>query len=243
MKYVINQKIFYMIMVIILTTILFSGCIENIPTIEKNYDIKNNNYPNGKINAPTQKFFGEEIEFDASDSFDKNGRIVSYKWNFGDNEIGEGEKVKHTYIFDNDFSINYPLIYSVYLFVKNDKGLTSAIKHQIKLYPKKYVLYLSSNQLIKEKPSFKKETIKCSGLLNIVPTDSLTYNLDESISIKKCNWNAKINLKKPLFFIFSKIKISLFDNNGNEIIQKEKRIGLSSLWKEKEIEIFGSFDK
>ena len=243
MKEDMNKKIFYLIIAMLIIPVLFSGCVEKIQPIENNFGKSNNVYPYGIIDAPNQEYFGEEIEFDATSSFDPNGKIVSYFWDFGDNEIGEGKKVKHTYNFEKNFSIDYPLIYSVYLFVKNEKGSISATSHQIKLFPKEYILYLYSEQLLNEKPSVGKENIKCSGLLNIGATTSITYSLNKPISITKCNWNATIFLSKPIFLKVNKIKISLFDNLGNEILQKEKRLGFNNLWKEKKIDIQGVFEK
>ncbi len=40
---------------------------------------------------------GQEIMFDASGSFDHEGEIVSYMWDFGDGNHGSGEAVTHTY--------------------------------------------------------------------------------------------------------------------------------------------------
>ena len=39
----------------------------------------------------------EIINFDATSSFDVNGNIVSYQWNFGDGETGSGEIISHSY--------------------------------------------------------------------------------------------------------------------------------------------------
>jgi len=40
---------------------------------------------------------GQPIEFDASDSTDADGEIVSWYWDFGDGTVGEGEFVEHIY--------------------------------------------------------------------------------------------------------------------------------------------------
>lgn len=40
---------------------------------------------------------GEVVKFDASQSFDKDGKITSYEWNFGDGSYNQGLKVDHTY--------------------------------------------------------------------------------------------------------------------------------------------------
>jgi PKD repeat protein len=38
-----------------------------------------------------------EIEFDASQSSDKNGKIIDYRWSFGDGTNASGKKVSHTF--------------------------------------------------------------------------------------------------------------------------------------------------
>ena len=39
----------------------------------------------------------QKVSFDASKSRDTDGQILSYKWDFGDGDKGEGKVVKHTY--------------------------------------------------------------------------------------------------------------------------------------------------
>lgn len=45
-----------------------------------------------------------EIQFDASASHDPDGRIVGYKWDFGDGEGTIGERVAHTYVGEGSYS-------------------------------------------------------------------------------------------------------------------------------------------
>ncbi|MFC1715606.1 PKD domain-containing protein [Candidatus Poribacteria bacterium] len=40
---------------------------------------------------------GETVAFDASRSSDRDGKIISYKWNFGDGTEGEGKQITHAY--------------------------------------------------------------------------------------------------------------------------------------------------
>lgn len=52
--------------------------------------------------------------FDASSSFDPDGTIVAFLWDFGDGEVAEGAVVRHVY--------EEPGVYEVVLFVEDDAG-------------------------------------------------------------------------------------------------------------------------
>ncbi len=83
------------------------------------------NYVVGGI-APVAKFTyipenpkaGEEIVFNASISYDPDGNIVRYEWDFGDGEIASGVVVNHTYTSAGD--------YKVTLTVTDATGLTNS---------------------------------------------------------------------------------------------------------------------
>jgi len=47
----------------------------------------------------------QEITFNATDSFDLDGNITSYTWDFGDGTAGTGVKTKHTYFADDEYTI------------------------------------------------------------------------------------------------------------------------------------------
>jgi len=47
---------------------------------------------------------GMKVEFDASGSFDPNGAIKTYKWNFGDGCQGEGAKTQHKYYTQGEYN-------------------------------------------------------------------------------------------------------------------------------------------
>lgn len=48
-------------------------------------------------NSPDRPKVGENIAFDASTSFDPNGDIENYLWDFGDGSIGKGKIASHSY--------------------------------------------------------------------------------------------------------------------------------------------------
>lgn len=63
-------------------------------------------------------YTGETIDFDASGSHDPDGTIVTYHWDFGDGNTGEGVTVSHTYVDDGS--------YNVTLTVSDNEGATDS---------------------------------------------------------------------------------------------------------------------
>ncbi|MCX6152014.1 MAG: PKD domain-containing protein [Ignavibacteriales bacterium] len=66
---------------------------------------------------------GESINFDASQSFDNDGQIVQYSWNFGDQTTSSQKMETHSY--------NQPNVYTFTLTVTDDKGGTGQTQAQI----------------------------------------------------------------------------------------------------------------
>ncbi len=97
---------------------------------------------------PEEGLYPLEVEFDASPSYDRDGYIVKYKWNFGDGEEAEGIKVKHTFKKKGE--------YIVTLEVTDNEGYKSSAFHIVKVLG----LYLPLNQkysLLENKTLFVKE--------------------------------------------------------------------------------------
>lgn len=70
---------------------------------------------------PTSGVVPLEVFFDASGSYDPDGNIISYDWNFKDGNMGSGEIVNHTFSSAGN--------YNVKLTVTDDKGaMDSATK-------------------------------------------------------------------------------------------------------------------
>lgn len=73
--------------------------------------------PNADAGGPYSGRVNTVINFNASASSDKDGMIVSYEWEFGDDKNGTGVKTTHTY--------SSPGEYYAILTVEDDDGLTS----------------------------------------------------------------------------------------------------------------------
>lgn len=64
-----------------------------------------NQPPTADAKGPYSGIAGEAIEFDGSASSDADGSIVSYDWNFGDGEVGTGEKPTHIYAEKGTYNV------------------------------------------------------------------------------------------------------------------------------------------
>jgi len=68
--------------------------------------------------SPLTPYTGETVTFNATASYDPDGYIVSYAWDFGDNTTGTGNITTHTYADDGT--------YTATLTVTDNDGLTDA---------------------------------------------------------------------------------------------------------------------
>jgi PKD repeat protein len=55
--------------------------------------------------TPQYPYTGETVTFNASSSYDPDGTIVSYFWDFGDGTNGTGEIINHTYADDGTYTV------------------------------------------------------------------------------------------------------------------------------------------
>ena len=82
-----------------------------------------NKHPVANIIMPTEQYVNTTVNFTANQSYDEDGMIVDYRWNFGDDQTTGGMKVSHIY--------NQPNVYTVSLTVEDDDGVTDTITKTI----------------------------------------------------------------------------------------------------------------
>jgi parallel beta-helix repeat protein len=82
---------------------LWSNPVQRTLTINK-ASIENNE-PVAINNGPYNSYLNHTITFDASESYDNDGTIIKYKWDFGDGNTKEGKTVTHTYTEENQYIV------------------------------------------------------------------------------------------------------------------------------------------
>jgi len=239
----LKRKSLVCIAVLLFLSILLSGCVSR----NTNVDIYHTQNPDSSLTAaiiaPAKSYFDEEIEFDASESYDSDGEIISYVWNFMDGETVEGKTVSHTFEFNDDYSTKFPLIYTVSLFVVDNDRNIKPCTHHILLYPKRYHFYFSSQEMNSIKPMSHSEKIESNKLFDIDFTKSMSYYLPESISIPASSWDFNLDVEKPFFSIITKMSISFFDESHKKILEEKCKLGLNPFWTNKKIVVTGLLDK
>ena len=78
------------------------------------------------ISAPTESTVDLQVTLYATSSYDPDGYIRYYSWNFGDNAEGYGRRVTHTYTSAGTYTIT--------LTVTDNLGLTSSTTQSITIH-------------------------------------------------------------------------------------------------------------
>lgn len=89
----------------------------------------------GELSGPGNEFIGGEIVFfDASASYDPDGAIVSYRWDFGDGTTAEGPQVTHWWPGPSGCGPDDYLTFIVTLWVEDDDGRRSFATAEVKIW-------------------------------------------------------------------------------------------------------------
>jgi hypothetical protein len=197
--------------------------------------------PHGIIDAPVQGYFGDEILFDASTSFDPDGSIASYTWIFGDDTTANGTTVNH--VFSQDSSTprdTSPITYEIVLEVIDNENLVNYTVHYLYLYQPSQTLYLDTTGLSYDIPQANAENLRASlGLSSLNPITSMTYMLSSPLSFQPGTWEATFFLEKPLLCPLTGFTLRLLNTTGGVIDEQSQQFPILSLWKEKTISVTG----
>ena len=113
-----------------------------------------NKRPTADFSAPAMAYTNEVVDFDASASYDADGTIVNYSWNFGDGTTGTGIAVSHSYTNEGE--------YVVTLTVMDNRATTDSISKTITIENRPPVIVNSPPTAIfteSPDPAYATETI------------------------------------------------------------------------------------
>ena len=82
----------------------------NYVVAEQSQSSEQNSDPIASISAPTQATEGTTVTFDAESSYDSDGYIRDYYWDFGDTNVDDGETVTHEYSSDGTYTVTLTVI-------------------------------------------------------------------------------------------------------------------------------------
>jgi PKD repeat protein len=77
--------------------------------------------------SPKKPYIGKSIIFDTSSSYDQDGKIVTYHWDFGDGSTGENATPSHSYTQSGQ--------YIVTLTITDDDGLVDSFSKTLEISP------------------------------------------------------------------------------------------------------------
>ncbi|MCK5134554.1 MAG: PKD domain-containing protein [Bacteroidales bacterium] len=108
------------------TMLQLAACVDNTAEANVWFDDVQLTNPDAGDGTPVLLFtvsdrsivLGEEITFDATESYDFDGEIVDYHWDYGDGNSGSGSVASHTYTSDS--------VYTVTLTITDNDGKTAA---------------------------------------------------------------------------------------------------------------------
>jgi PGF-pre-PGF domain-containing protein len=134
-------------------------------------------YPDFEF-TPSNPVVGEEVVFDASDSYD-DGEIVSYLWEFGDGSDGEGRIASHVYEHPGTYTVNLTVVDDDNIYRTISKNITVG-EYEIRLDR------LSSTSAI---------VIEPERVVRVVFSENLTENLSVT--------ELKLRSKEPAKLVLS----------------------------------------
>ena len=117
------------------TLLQLAACVDNTAEADVWFDDVRLSNPEAGEGLPLVLFSvsghkvitGEEITFDASESYDYDGDIVDYQWDFDDGTTGSGKIINHSYTSDS--------VYSATLTITDNDGKSNSLSQYIFVVP------------------------------------------------------------------------------------------------------------
>ncbi|MFH0837194.1 MAG: right-handed parallel beta-helix repeat-containing protein [Candidatus Aenigmatarchaeota archaeon] len=96
--------------------------------------------------TPSNPTIGQTIIFNASESYDLDGTITSYSWNFGDNQTSTGIATIHSYTSSGN--------YTIILTTTDNNGNTNTENKTLEIISSPFIYVNGVNFILDEKPFF-----------------------------------------------------------------------------------------
>ncbi|MBM3233908.1 PKD domain-containing protein [Candidatus Pacearchaeota archaeon] len=101
----------------------------NNPVLSEDFKVKINYIPFATFTySPQYPEIGQEIIFDASNSYDPDGGTISYRWDFEDGFFAEGKAVSHSFLNTKKYAVNLTVI--------DDEGSQKSYSRSIAVFSK-----------------------------------------------------------------------------------------------------------
>ncbi len=115
---------------------------------------------------------GDEIEFDGLDSYDADGSIVEYTWDFGDGDIGYDALDYHSYSAAGS--------YTVTLTVTDNQGATNSYQTQVDVKALPAIVRITPRRLnLKSKGKWMHATIELPADYNVAQVEASGLSLSD----------------------------------------------------------------
>jgi hypothetical protein len=101
--------------------------LEYSSTGESSVSEVSNFRPEARPKADSEVLAGDPVAFDGGESFDVDGSVVSYEWDFGGGATAVGSQASHTYVKPGE--------YTATLKVTDDKGATDTTTTKVRVAP------------------------------------------------------------------------------------------------------------
>ena len=164
-------------------------------------------------------FNNQTIHLDASESYDRDGRVVDFVWQIG-KETFYGRELDYR-INEEIESLDeesFPIIY-LSLSVTDDSGNTAMKDTLIKVLPNK--LYLSGEE-ISLRPKYGKDRLR----LPLSKEVSMIYELPRAIKVPPCKVKLHIDTGKRISFGIREIKLFASCGEGGKILLAKNTLNI-----------------
>lgn len=256
---IVNQYIVALVVVVCLVSVL-SGCIQSEAELGDIVESSKNIEPvavvataggidiatvssvlgNGSVDVFV--YAGDSLVFNASESYDVDGEIVSFDWFFYDGSWLQGSVVSYVFDYDDRFSFSGSVSqYSVVLEVKDCNGSSSFLEMIVGVVPKSFVFYLDSSGLVDEVPSLGFDAVAARlGRFRSAPF--LDFFVEDAVVLPACFWSVSVGVSKPRFSVVTGIRVELFDSSGVVIGEGEQRFSFFDTKDTYDVMFSGVFD-